>query len=124
MSVDHSVIKSRGQDPVFLRVKSGDIVLVWDLPGLIDSGFNAWWMGEVIFVEGSARDPKAPSLFQIAYVDTGVVRWWNVDCVQKELRPLSKLWPDTTHSVSTKKPASWAGRVMGNCNLALIARHG
>ena len=90
MSVDYSVFESRGQDPVFLRVKSGDIVLVWDHPELVDSDFNAWWMGEVIFVKGSARDPKAPSLFQIADLDTGVVRWWNADCVQKVLRPLNK----------------------------------
>ena len=73
-----------------MRVKSGDIVLVWDHPELVDSDFNAWWMGEVIFVKGSARDPKAPSLFQIADLDTGVVRWWNADCVQKVLRPLNK----------------------------------
>ena len=91
MSVDHSVIKSRGQDPVFLRVKSSDIVLVWDHPELIDSDFNAWWMGEVIFVEGSARDLKAPSLFQIADIDTGGVRWCNADCVQIVLRPLNML---------------------------------
>ena len=89
MSVDHSVIQSRGQDPVFLRVKSSVIVLVWDHPELIESDFNACWMGEVIFVEGSARDPQA-SLFQIAEVDTGVVRWCNADCVQKVLRPLNK----------------------------------
>ena len=83
MSVDHSVFKSRGQDPDFLRVKSVDIVLVWDYPELIDSDFNAWWMGEVIYVEGRARDPQAPSLFQIADAETGLVRWCNADCVQK-----------------------------------------
>ena len=91
MSVDHSVFKSRGQEPDIFRVKSVDIVLVWDYPELIDSDFNAWWMGEVIFVKGSARDPKAPSLFQIADLDTGAVRWWNADCVQKVLRPLNML---------------------------------
>ena len=91
MSVDHSVFKSRGQEPDIFRVKSVDIVLVWDYPELIDSDFNAWWMGEVIFVKGSARDPKAPSLFQIAALDTGAVRWWNADCVQKVLRPLNML---------------------------------
>ena len=48
-------------------------------------------MGEVIFVKVSARDPKAPLLFQIAVLDTGVVRWWNADCVQKVLRPLNML---------------------------------
>ena len=83
MSVDYSVFESRGQDPVFLRVKSGDIVLVWDHPELVDSDFSAWWMGEVIFVEGIARDPTAPSLYQISDLDTGVVRWCNADCFRK-----------------------------------------
>ena len=69
----------------------GDIVLYWNHPELVDSDFNAWWMGEVIFVKVSARDPKAPLLFQIAVLDTGVVRWWNADCVQKVLRPLNVL---------------------------------
>ena len=90
MSVDHGVINSRGKDPVFLRVKPGDIVLVWDHPELVDSDLDAWWMGEVIFVEGSARAPKAPSLFQIADVEGGVIRWCNADFVQKVLMPPNK----------------------------------
>ena len=38
-------------------------------------------MGDVLFAEGGVRDPKAPSLFQIADVDTGEVRWMNADLV-------------------------------------------
>ena len=40
-----------------------------------------WWMGDVIYKEGGARDPKVPTLFQIACVDTGVIRWVNADLV-------------------------------------------
>jgi len=47
-------------------------------------------MGEVIYVEGSARDPKAPSLFQIDDVESGLDRWVNADCGQKVLMPLNK----------------------------------
>ncbi len=36
-------------------------------------------MGQVIFCEGSARHPKLPSLFQVADVDTGVIKWINAD---------------------------------------------
>ena len=40
-----------------------------------------WWMGDVIYKEGGARDPKVPTLFQIACVDTGVIRGVNADLV-------------------------------------------
>ena len=40
-----------------------------------------WWMGGFIYKEGGARDPKVPTLFQIACVDTGVIRWVNADLV-------------------------------------------
>ena len=38
-------------------------------------------MGDVIYNEGGARDPKVPTLFQIVCVDTGVIRWVNADLV-------------------------------------------
>ena len=44
-----------------------------------------WWMGQVIFCEGGARDPKVNSLFQVADVDTGVIRWINADEVNEVL---------------------------------------
>ena len=40
-----------------------------------------WWMGDVIYRERGARDPKVPTLFQIACVDTGVICWVNADLV-------------------------------------------
>ena len=40
-----------------------------------------WWMADVIFVEGGARNPKVATLFQVADVDSEVVRWINADLV-------------------------------------------
>ena len=88
MSVDHGVIRSSEPAPVFLGVKPGDVVVVWEHPERVDTDSTAWWMGEIIFMEGSARNPKAPSLFQIADVDSGVIRWVNADCVQRLLIPV------------------------------------
>ena len=40
-----------------------------------------WWMGQVIWCEGGARDPKVNTMFQIADIDSGVIRWVNADLV-------------------------------------------
>ena len=61
--------------PVFLSVKAG----MTDICGSTDS--DDWWMADVIYVDGGARDPKVPTLFQVADVDTGVVRWGCADLV-------------------------------------------
>ena len=42
---------------------------------------ESWWLADVIFVDGGARNPKVPTLFQVADVDSGVVRWVNADLV-------------------------------------------
>ena len=64
MSVDHSSgAKPPTKDPLFLHVKAGMTVVV-------SEGEN-WWMGDVIYKEGGARDPKVPTLFQIAFFDRG-----------------------------------------------------
>ena len=73
MSVDHFSPRSTAvseKDPLFLHVKAGMTVVV--------SEGEDWWMGDVIWMEGGARDPRVPTLFQIACVDTGTVRW--VEC--------------------------------------------
>ena len=44
-------------------------------------------MGQILWKEGGARDPKVPTLFQVSDVDTGVIRWVNADQVQKVLIP-------------------------------------
>ena len=89
MSVDHGVmVQPRQGHLVFLSVVPGHVVIVWDHPEIVDTDSTAWWMGEVLFVEGSARDPSAPSLFQISNVDTGEICFVNADQVQKVLIPL------------------------------------
>ena len=40
-------------------------------------------MATVLFVEGSARDPRAPSLFQVADIDTGTIQFVNADQVER-----------------------------------------
>ena len=75
MSVDHSVVTARpDRDPLFLHVKAGMTVIVSDTDG-------AWRMADVIWVDGGARNPKVPTLFQVADVDTGVINWVNADLV-------------------------------------------
>ena len=76
MSVDHFCPNSlavSGKDPLFLHEKAGMTVVV--------SEGEDWWMGDVIWMEGGARDPRVPTLFQIADVDSGVIRWVNADLV-------------------------------------------
>ena len=75
MSVDHaSAVAAPKSDPVFLHVKADMTVIVTDTDG-------AWRMADVICVDGGARNPKTPTLFQLAYVDTGVINWVNADFV-------------------------------------------
>ena len=89
MSVDHGITAQHERRPVFLDLAPGDIVIVWDHPEIVGSDEKAWWMGQVIFLEGSARDPKSPSLVQLADVDTGVIRWVNADCIEQILMPIT-----------------------------------
>ena len=75
MADDHgSGVASPTSDPVFLHVKSGMTVIVTHADG-------AWRMADVIWVDGGARNPKIPTLFQVADVDTGVINWVNADFV-------------------------------------------
>ena len=88
MSVDHStVVRPSGVPRVFLSAKSGDVVIVWDDPSLVGSESTDWWMGQILWVEGGARDPKVPTLFQVSDVDTGVIRWVNADQVKQIMLP-------------------------------------
>ena len=74
MSVDHvSGVAAPKADPVFLHVRAGMTVIV-------DDGSD-WRMAEMILVDGGARNPKVPTLFQVADVDTGVINWINADLV-------------------------------------------
>ena len=60
--------------PRFLAVRVGDLVAV-----RADASGD-WWLGQVIHAEGGARC-NANSLFQIACVDSGVIRTVNADAV-------------------------------------------
>ena len=82
MGVDHrSDVSAPTSDPVFLRVKSGMTVIVTDTDG-------AWRMADVICVDGGARNPKTPTLFQLADVDTGVINWVNTHLTEL-IRPIT-----------------------------------
>ena len=67
--------------PTFLDVKPGMTVIVrYDfLTG--EKRDKDWWMGQVIHCGGAARNPSMHNLFQVADVDSGVVRWVNADLV-------------------------------------------
>ena len=51
-------------EPLFLKVRPGDAVL-----------YEKDQIGKVLTFVGGSRDPDAPSLFQIADVDSGEIRW-------------------------------------------------
>ena len=51
-------------EPLFLKVRPGDVVL-----------YEADQIGKVLTFIGGSRDPDAPTLFQIANVDSGEIRW-------------------------------------------------
>ena len=48
-------------------------------------------MGQVVFCEGGARDPKVNTLFQVSSVDDGLITWVNADEVTHVVRPLDGL---------------------------------
>ena len=83
MSVDHLSPNKPPQKerPLFLEVKPGMTVIVkWDHQ-IGEKQEKDWWMGQVIHCGGAARDPSIHNLFQIADVDSGVIRWVNADLV-------------------------------------------
>ena len=50
-----------------------------------------WWMADVLHVDGGARDPGVPTLFQVADVDDGTIRWVCADLVTHIVPPLLSL---------------------------------
>ena len=83
MSEDHGIVVQPNERPVFLGVTPGDTVVVFEREDVVDSSVADWFMAIVLFVEGSARDSNAPSLFQVADIDTGAVQFVNADQVEK-----------------------------------------
>ena len=85
MSVDHGNYRppkdEREKRPIFLDVVPGMTVIVRHDVQTGERHDRDWWMGRVIHCGGGARNPKIYNLFQIADVDTGVIRWVNADLV-------------------------------------------
>ena len=81
MSVDHGTYEQHGERPLFLDVVPGMTVIVSHDYLTGEKADKDWWMGQVIFCGGAARDPSMHNLFQIADVDSGVIRWVNADLV-------------------------------------------
>ena len=66
-----SGVSASNSDQVFLHVRAGMTVIVEEGKDLR--------MADVIWVDGGARNPKVPTLFQAADVDTGLINWVNAD---------------------------------------------
>ncbi len=82
MSVDHGVYDSpESERPIFLDVAPGMTVIVKHDYLTGEKADKDWWIGQVTHYNGAARDPKIHNLFQIADVDSGVMRWVNAELV-------------------------------------------
>ena len=112
MSIDHSsAVGALESDPVFLHVKAGMTVIVTDTDG-------AWRMAYVIWVDGGARNPKVPTLFQIAEMvlgsSTGSTPTWLPTSAQgSERSGPEALLRDVVNAQISFQPWSWlspAGR--------------
>ena len=68
MSVDYSKQRQSTLRPASLAVKSGDVVVVWEHPELVNSDSDGWYLAEVLFCEDRACDSGSPSLLQIAFL--------------------------------------------------------
>ena len=61
-------------EPEFLKVKTGDTVLIGE-----DE------IAKILTFIGGSRDPDAPTLFQAANVDTGEIHWVHAEEVKQIL---------------------------------------
>ena len=85
MSTDHGITGTLPSGvqaiPPFLRVKPGDYVIVQAQQQVAQQEVHDWWMGQVVFCEGGARDPRVNTMFQVSNVDDGGIHWVNGDLV-------------------------------------------
>lgn len=89
MSVDHSPhhgLPTHTERPLFLDLNPGMTVIVRHDPMPGEPHEQDWWMGLVLHCNGGARDPRAYTLFQIADIDSGVIRWVNADLITNVLQ--------------------------------------
>ncbi|WP_250395845.1 DUF3104 domain-containing protein [Synechococcus sp. MU1655] len=77
--------------PAFLNVKPGDYVIIQAEQRVALEPDANWWMGQVVFCEGGARDPRVNTMFQIANVDDGCILWVNADEVTHVVRSFDDL---------------------------------
>ena len=77
--------------PAFLSVKPGDYVIIQAEQRVALEPDANWWMGQVVFCEGGARDPRVNTMFQIANVDDGCILWVNADEVTHVVRSFDEL---------------------------------
>ena len=68
------VKKEKMNKPEFLKVKPGNTVLV-----------GKYEIAKVLSFVGGARDPEAPSLFQVANVDSGEIKFFHGEEVKQIL---------------------------------------
>ena len=73
------------EESIFLAVTCGDVVIVQESEG---PAAENWWMGAIIHIVFGARSLE-PSLFQVACIDTGVIKTVNADQVTKVVRSVS-----------------------------------
>ena len=96
MSIDHvssAVSPLAGtKPPTFLSVKAGDWVIVEGEQQVAHKFNHQWWMGQVVFCEGGARDPRVNTMFQVSNVDDGCITWVNGDAVIHVVRSLDGLF--------------------------------
>ena len=83
MSVDHGVPHPHqfSERPEFLKVKPGDYVIVQGDQQIALKTSEEWWMAQVVFCEGGARDPKVNTMFQVSNVEDGGIFSINGDQV-------------------------------------------
>ena len=95
MSVDHlspAVSPLVGtRPPTLLSLKPGDFVIVEAEQQVACQMNDDWCMGQVVFCEGGARDPRVNTMFQVSNVDDGCITWVNGDEVTHVVRSLDGL---------------------------------
>jgi len=72
-------------------VREGDFVIVQAPQTVAHAKTDEWFMAQVLHIEGGARDPSISSMFQVADVDNGSIRFVNGDKVLKILHCLDGL---------------------------------
>jgi len=93
--IDHSAPASISLDetppPAFLKVNAGDFVIVTSEEQVALQSGTDWWMGQILFCEGGARDASVNTMFQVVNVDDGLIYWVNGDEVTHIVRSLDGL---------------------------------